>query len=80
MAHPLIVEVKHCEDAIRRYLAEIGFSPAARSRLGLAQVQVASKLDESDARREKRRQQAAVVKAEVASEPGADLSTDADKW
>ena len=67
VAHPLIAEVRRCEDTIRKCLAEIGFSPAARARLGLAQVKTASKLDELAARREKR--SAAPVPV-PAAEPG----------
>jgi P27 family predicted phage terminase small subunit len=54
VAHPLIAEVKHCEDTIRKALSEIGFSPAARLRLGLAQARTASKLDELAAKRAER--------------------------
>ena len=56
VAHPLIAEVRRCEDTIRKCLAEIGFSPAARARLGLAQAKTASKLDELAAKRAEREQ------------------------
>jgi P27 family predicted phage terminase small subunit len=74
VAHPLITEVRRCEDTIRKCLSEIGFSPAARHRLALAQVRTASKLDELAAKRAERAAQqlaaaaAAVVEAEVISD------------
>jgi P27 family predicted phage terminase small subunit len=78
VAHPLIAETRKCEDTIRKCLAEIGFSPAARHRLALAQVKTASKIDELAVRREKRAAPAAVVvvvEAEVISDPA-----DGDEW
>lgn len=75
VAHPLIAETRKCEDTIRKCLAEIGFSPAARARLGREQVRTASKLDELAAKRAERAAQqppqpaaAAVIEGEVISD------------
>ena len=66
VSHPLIAEVHQREDVIRRCLAEIGFSPTARARLGLVQVQTASKMDELAAKREQRgRKTPKVIEGEV---------------
>jgi P27 family predicted phage terminase small subunit len=54
VAHPLIAEVRRCEDTIRKCLSVIGFSPSDRARLGLAQAKTASKLDELAAKRDAR--------------------------
>lgn len=46
VAHPLIAEIRRCEDTIRKCLSVIGFSPSDRARLGLAELQRQSKLQE----------------------------------
>jgi phage terminase small subunit len=38
IAHPLITEIRKCEDTIRKCLSVLGFSPADRARLGLAEA------------------------------------------
>jgi P27 family predicted phage terminase small subunit len=66
VAHPLIAEVRKLEDRIDRNLAELGLSPSAAARLGLAVANTASKLDELAERRAKRAGDAPVtVTAEV---------------
>lgn len=37
-AHPLIPEVRKCEDTIRRCLSQLGFSPTDRARLKLTEL------------------------------------------
>jgi P27 family predicted phage terminase small subunit len=53
VAHPLIAEIRKCEDTIRRCLSVLGYSPTDRARLGLAEVKRQSALqdflDKSDA-------------------------------
>jgi P27 family predicted phage terminase small subunit len=51
VAHPLMAEIRHLEDRIDKNLSELGFSPAARARLGLATVTTVSKLDDLAAKR-----------------------------
>ena len=80
VAHPLIAEVKHCEKLIRECLAEIGFSPAARHRLALAQAKTAGKLDELAARRAKRDASPAVAAAVVIEAEVISDSADGDEW
>lgn len=75
VAHPLIAEVRRCEDTIRKCLSVIGFSPSDRARLGLAQAKTASKLDELAAKRAERAGQEPaaappVVRGEVVREDG----------
>ena len=38
VAHPLVAEVRKCEQTIRQCLSIIGFSPTDRARLGLAEI------------------------------------------
>lgn len=44
VANPLLKEIRVAEATIRKNLAEIGFSPNARAKLGFAEIQVASGL------------------------------------
>lgn len=44
VAHPLISEIRKCEDTIRRCLSSIGFSPTDRARLKLTELKGASEL------------------------------------
>jgi P27 family predicted phage terminase small subunit len=46
IAHPLIGEIRKCEAVIMKCLSTLGFSPSDRARLGLAEVQTASKLQQ----------------------------------
>ena len=39
IAHPLISEVRKCQALIMKCLSEIGFSPSARAKLNLAEVE-----------------------------------------
>jgi P27 family predicted phage terminase small subunit len=39
IAHPLISEIRKCQALIMKCLSEIGFSPTARSKLNLAEVE-----------------------------------------
>lgn len=59
-------DVREARSEVSKMLGELGFDPSARSRLGLAEVKAASKLEEMQARRDQRRE---AVAAEVA-EPG----------
>jgi len=75
VAHPLIAEVRRLEDRIDRNLSELGLSPTAAARLGLAAVKTASKLDELAEKRAERDKRAAaadvvVVDAEVVEDGG----------
>lgn len=38
VAHPLVAEIRKCEETIRKCLSILGFSPTDRARLGLAVV------------------------------------------
>lgn len=38
VAHPLIAEMRKCEDTIRRCLSQLGFSPTDRARLKLTEL------------------------------------------
>jgi P27 family predicted phage terminase small subunit len=38
VAHPLVAEIRKCEETIRKCLSILGFSPTDRARLGLAEV------------------------------------------
>lgn len=40
-AHPLIAEMRKCEDTIRRCLSQLGFSPTDRARLKLTELKSA---------------------------------------
>lgn len=44
VAHPLIAEMRRCEDTIRKCLSQIGFSPTDRARLKLTELKGASEL------------------------------------
>ena len=69
VSHPLIAEVRKLEERIDKNLAELGLSPLAAQRLGLATVKTASKLDELADRRAKRETVPPVtVTAEVVDE------------
>lgn len=43
-AHPLIAEMRKCEDTIRKCLSQLGFSPTDRARLKLTELKGASEL------------------------------------
>jgi P27 family predicted phage terminase small subunit len=75
VSHPLIAEIRKLEDRIDKNLAELGLSPTASARLGLATVKAASKLDELAERRAKR--DAPSVTAEVVD---AEVVKDDDEW
>lgn len=66
VAHPLIAEVRRLEDRIDKNLAELGLSPTAAARLGLAVVKTESKLDELAAKRADRERAAGQPTAETA--------------
>lgn len=38
VAHPLIAEIRKCEETIRKCLSILGYSPSDRARLGMAEV------------------------------------------
>ncbi len=44
IAHPLIAEIRRCEDTIRRCLSSLGISPTDRARLGLQEAKAQSAL------------------------------------
>jgi P27 family predicted phage terminase small subunit len=44
VAHPLIAEMRKCEDTIRKCLSQLGFSPTDRARLKLTELKGASEL------------------------------------
>lgn len=46
VAHPLVAEVRKCEQTIRTCLSVIGFSPTDRARLGLAEIKRETALQE----------------------------------
>lgn len=46
VAHPLIAEIRKCEDTIRRCLSILGYSPTDRARLGLAEIHRQSALQD----------------------------------
>ena len=68
VSHPLIAEVRRLEERIDKNLSELGLSPAAAARLGLAAVKTASKLDELAERRAKREGDAPVTVTAVVIE------------
>jgi len=71
VSHPLIAEVRKLEERIDKNLSELGLSPTASARLGLAAVKTASKLDELAERRAKRDAGAPVtVTAEIVEDDG----------
>lgn len=54
VTHPLVVQLQNLRAQMTSWLAAIGFSPADRSRLGLAEVRVRDELDELNRRRVER--------------------------
>lgn len=54
VTHPLVVQLQQLRTQMTAWLAAIGFSPADRSRLGLAEVRVRDELDELLSRRVRR--------------------------
>lgn len=55
VSHPLITQLKDLRSQMTAWLAALGFSPADRARLGIAEVRVRDELDELQRRREERR-------------------------
>lgn len=51
VTHPLVSQLKDLRAQMTSWLAAMGFSPADRSRLGLAEVRVRDELDELQRRR-----------------------------
>jgi P27 family predicted phage terminase small subunit len=49
--HPLIREVRHAEKSLHTLAGSLGFHPAARSRLGLAEIKAGSALEQLMAQR-----------------------------
>jgi P27 family predicted phage terminase small subunit len=68
VAHPLIAEIRRLEERIDKNLSELGLSPLAAQRLGLAAAKTASKLDELAERRAKRTEAARAAPVTVAAE------------
>ena len=54
VTHPLVTQLATLRSQMTAWLAAIGFSPADRSRLGLAEVRVKDELDELERRRASR--------------------------
>lgn len=54
VTHPLVTQLAALRTQMTSWLAAIGFSPADRSRLGLAEVRVRNELDELERRRRER--------------------------
>jgi P27 family predicted phage terminase small subunit len=54
VTHPLVTQLSNLRSQMTAWLAAIGFSPADRSRLGLAEVRVRDELDELEKRRASR--------------------------
>lgn len=54
VTHPLVTQLQNLRAQMTSWLAAIGFSPADRSRLGLAEVRVRDELDELNRRRVER--------------------------
>ena len=54
VTHPLVTQLGNLRSQMTAWLAAIGFSPADRSRLGLAEVRVRDELDELQRRRAER--------------------------
>lgn len=46
VAHPLLMEIRKCEETIRKCLSILGYSPTDRARLGLAEVKRETALQE----------------------------------
>lgn len=51
VANPAIKELRNAEKQLRDWLSDLGFTPTARARLGLAEVKRQSKLEELIAKR-----------------------------
>lgn len=51
VTHPMVTQLANLRSQMTAWLAAIGFSPADRSRLGLAEVRVRDELDELQRRR-----------------------------
>jgi P27 family predicted phage terminase small subunit len=54
VTHPMVTQLQNLRTQMTAWLAAIGFSPADRSRLGLAEVRVRDELDELQRRRVER--------------------------
>lgn len=54
VSHPLVVQLKELRAQCTAWLAALGFSPADRARLGLAEVRQSDSLDELEKRRTER--------------------------
>jgi P27 family predicted phage terminase small subunit len=54
VAHPLVAEIRKCEQTIRQCLSVLGFSPTDRARLGLAEVKRVSALQDMIAKSNQR--------------------------
>lgn len=54
VTHPMVTQLANLRSQMTAWLAAIGFSPADRSRLGLAEVRVRDELDELMKRRAER--------------------------
>jgi P27 family predicted phage terminase small subunit len=54
VTHPMVTQLANLRAQMTAWLAAIGFSPADRSRLGLAEVRVRDELDELQRRRNER--------------------------
>lgn len=54
VTHPMVTQLQNLRTQMTAWLAAIGFSPADRSRLGLAEVRVRDELDELMSRRVRR--------------------------
>lgn len=54
VSHPFIAQMKDLRAQMTAWLAALGFSPADRARLGLAEVRVRDALDELQKRRDER--------------------------
>jgi P27 family predicted phage terminase small subunit len=54
VTHPLVTQLSNLRSQMTAWMAAIGFSPADRSRLGLAEVRVRDELDDLMKRRHER--------------------------
>jgi P27 family predicted phage terminase small subunit len=54
VSHPLVVQLKDIRTQSTAWLAALGFSPADRARLGLAEVRQSDAMDELERRRRER--------------------------
>jgi len=75
VAHPLIAEIRKLEERIDKNLSELGLSPLAAQRLGLAAAKTASKLDELAERRARRAAAPAEAPAVIVAE-----AVEGDEW